>query len=109
MTMVDLSLQRAGATAQPLSEPPLAYDICYVDGTGRLLASHSVPCASDKKACILAHAMRPQGTRRIEVWKGASLIYERPQTKRAATLEALRPNGEPGPTPLAAWRGMREH
>jgi hypothetical protein len=107
MTMVDLTLQRA--TAQPLSEPPLAYDICYVDGTGRLLASHSVPCASDKKACILAHAMRPQGTRRIEVWKGASLIYERPQTKRAATLEALRPSGEPSLTPLAAWRALPEH
>ncbi len=105
MTMVDLTLQRAQAMPQTLSEPPVAYDICYVDGTGHLLASHSVPCASDKKACILAHAMRPQGTRRIEVWKGASLIYERPQTKRAATLEALRP----GLTPLAAWRAQPEH
>ena len=90
MTMVDLTLQRAQATKQPLSETPLAYDICYVDGAERLLASHSVRCASDKKACILAHAMRPQGTRRLEVWKGASLIYERPHTRSAVTLEALR-------------------
>jgi hypothetical protein len=109
MTMVDLTLQRASATAQTLSEPPAAYDICYVDGSGRLLASHSVPCASDKKACILAHAMRPQGTRRIEVWKGASLIYERPQTKRAAAFETLRPSSEPGLAPLAAWRTLPEH
>ena len=109
MTMVDLTLQRAQATTQTLTEPPLAYDICYVDGAGRLLASHSAPCVSDKKACILAHAMRPQGTRRIEVWKGASLIYERPQTRRAATLEALRPSRDPGLTPLAAWRAQPNH
>ena len=109
MTMVDLTLQRTQVAAQPLSEAILAYDICYVDGADRLLASHSVVCASDKKACILAHAMRPQGTRRIEVWKGASLIYERPQTSRAATLEALRPGREPGLAPLAAWRAQPEH
>ena len=109
MTIIDLTLQRAQVAAHPLCEPSLAYDICYVDGAGHLLASHSVPCASDKKACILAHAMRPQGTRRIEVWKGASLVYERPQTKRAATLEALRPGHEQGLPPLAAWRAQPEH
>lgn len=105
MTMVDLTLQRAQASAPKLSEPSASYDICYVDGTGRLIANHCVPCTSDKKACILAHAMRPQGTRRIEVWRGPCLVYERPQTTRAATLEALRPVYAPAPSNLAAWPG----
>lgn len=66
------------------------YEICYLDSEGTLLGTFCAACAGDKQARILAHAMRFAGTRRIEVWDGATLVYERPQTQRAATIEALR-------------------
>lgn len=68
------------------------YEIHYRDDAGDLLATHCAPCAEDKHARILAHAMRPAGTRRIEVWKDATCIYERPETHYAAAVEALRPH-----------------
>lgn len=66
------------------------YEICYVDGTGTLLGTFFVSCAADKQARVMAHAMRLDGTRQIEVWDGARLVYERPATPRAAAIEALR-------------------
>ena len=69
----------------------LNYEICYLDAAGALLGTFSLPCAGDTQARVLAHAMRLPGTRRMEVWSGATLIYERPATQRAATIEALRP------------------
>lgn len=68
------------------------YEIHYRDQAGALLATHCSTCTDDKQARILAHAMRPAGTRRIEVWNGAVLVYERPETYRAAAIEALRPH-----------------
>lgn len=70
------------------------YEICYLDESGTLLGTYSASCSGDKQARILAHAMRLPGTRRIEVWDGPSLIYERPESRRAATIEALRPRRE---------------
>jgi hypothetical protein len=63
------------------------YDICYLDAAGVLLGTFSMPCAGDTQARVLAHAMRLAGTRRIEVWQGATLVYERPQTGPVAALE----------------------
>lgn len=56
------------------------YEICYVDGTGTLLGTFFVSCAADKQARVMAHAMRLDDTRHIEVWNGARLVYERPTT-----------------------------
>jgi len=67
------------------------YEICYRDEAGTLLGTHAAFCTGDKQARILAHAMRPAGTRQFEVWDGAKLVYERPETRRAATIQALRP------------------
>lgn len=72
------------------------YEICYLDEAGVLLGTFSTSCAGDKQARILAHAMRFPGTRHIEVWTGATLVYERPVSRRAATAEA------PGPQLYAA-------
>ncbi len=66
------------------------FEICYLDQAGALIGTFSAPCAGEKQARILAHAMRLPGTRRMEVWDGASLIYERPETQRTAAIEALR-------------------
>lgn len=68
-----------------------SYEICYLASTGALLGTFSVTCAGDTQARVLAHAMRLPGTKRMEVWNGAALIYERPALARAATIEALRP------------------
>lgn len=58
------------------------YEICYLDAEGALLGTFSVPCTSDKEAKIMAHAMRVSGARRMEVWNGSALVYERPQMHR---------------------------
>jgi hypothetical protein len=71
------------------------YEICYLDERNAVIGIYAAPCAGEKQARILAHAMRPPGTRRMEVWDGAHLIYERPQTAPAAAAGALR-----GPPPL---------
>lgn len=69
------------------------YEICYLDAEDVLLGTFCIPCADDKEAKIMAHAMRVSGAKRMEVWKGATLVYERPQThlifrRDAQTLHA---------------------
>ncbi len=59
------------------------YEIFYLDADCALLGTFSVPCACDKEAKIMAHAMRVSGARRMEVWNGSALVYERPQIYRA--------------------------
>jgi hypothetical protein len=70
------------------------FEICYSDGAGNLIGTYSAPCAGEKQARILAHAMRLPGTRRIEVWEGANLIYERPPTQNAVAIGTLRTRAE---------------
>lgn len=67
------------------------YEICYRNDAGALLSTHAAFCTGDKQARILAHAMRPAGTRQFEVWAGTKLVYERPETRRASSVEALWP------------------
>ena len=64
-----------------------AYEICYLHKDGTLAAALSANCQGDKQAKILAHAMKLQSAKRIEVWSGERLVYERPmqaETPRAA-------------------------
>lgn len=56
-----------------------AYEINYRHGDGSLTAKIETHCASDKEAKILAHAMKMDGARQLEVWLGDTLIYARPQ------------------------------
>ena len=58
-----------------------AYEINYRHGDGSLTAKIETHCASDKEAKILAHAMKMDGARQIEVWQGDILIYARPQDR----------------------------
>ena len=58
-----------------------AYEITYRHDDGSLTAKIETHCASDKEAKILAHAMKMRGARRIEVWRGEMLVYERPQSR----------------------------
>jgi hypothetical protein len=55
------------------------YDICYLDQSGALTCKFIAVCGDDKSAKILAHAMQLSDSRRLEVWSGESLIYQRPQ------------------------------
>ncbi|MBI1328382.1 MAG: hypothetical protein GC166_00610 [Alphaproteobacteria bacterium] len=67
-----------------------SYEICYRDAHGEKLETFWVPCGGDKQAKILAHAMRPPMARRIEVWDGETLIYERPEVAaRAPIVQSL--------------------
>lgn len=55
------------------------YDIYYLDKGGALTCKFSALCVNDKKAKILAHAMKLSDSTRLEVWSGEALIYRRPQ------------------------------
>jgi hypothetical protein len=56
-----------------------SYDIRYLDDDGTLKAKIATECTNDMQAKVLAHAMRAKGTKRIEVWDGPTLVYERPE------------------------------
>ncbi|HEY2033421.1 MAG TPA: hypothetical protein VGH02_07000 [Rhizomicrobium sp.] len=58
-----------------------AYEINYRHGDGSLTAKIETHCATDKEAKILAHAMKMEGARQLEVWQGDVLIYARPQRR----------------------------
>ena len=53
---------------------------------GQLLGTYAAACATDKQARILAHAMHSPGTRQIEVWDGATLVYARPEVVMPAMM-----------------------
>ncbi len=55
-----------------------AYDIRYLDGEGFLAHTFSAVCEDDKRARVLAHAMKLPSNKRLEVWNGDALIYARP-------------------------------
>jgi hypothetical protein len=54
-----------------------AYDIRYLDGQGALAHKFSAVCDNDKRAQVLAHAMRLPSTERLEVWLDDMLVYAR--------------------------------
>lgn len=56
-----------------------SYDIRYLDEDGSLKAKIATECANDMQAKVMAHAMKTAGSKRIEVWDGSTLVYERPE------------------------------
>jgi hypothetical protein len=54
------------------------YEICYLKDDGSLAGKFAANCTTEMQAKILAHAMRLDSTRGIEVWSGNQLIYRRP-------------------------------
>lgn len=54
------------------------YEICYLNEDGTVSATFSANCDTDQQAKILAHAMKMGGFRRMEVWDGQKLVYQRP-------------------------------
>lgn len=55
-----------------------SYEICYMNDDGTLDAKVAAECANDLQAKVLAHALKKKGLKRIRVWDGGILIYERP-------------------------------
>jgi hypothetical protein len=54
-----------------------AYDIRYLDGEGLLAHAFSAVCDNEKRARILAHAMKLPSAERMEVWLDNMLVYAR--------------------------------
>ena len=54
------------------------YDICYLKTDGSLAGKFAAQCDTEIQAKIMAHAFRLESARRIEVWDGTHLIYQRP-------------------------------
>jgi hypothetical protein len=63
------------------------YEICYLDRNGTLRAKFSAMCEGTIKAKVLAHAMKPHQIARLEVWRGATLVYARPQWPAPVAME----------------------
>jgi hypothetical protein len=55
-----------------------SYEICYLNNDGSLAGKFAATCETQMQAKILAHAMRLDSARGIEVWDGSELIYRRP-------------------------------
>lgn len=55
------------------------YDIRYLAEDGSVTAKIATECSNDTQAKVLAHAMKTAGAKRIEVWDGPTLVYERPE------------------------------
>ena len=62
------------------------YDIRYFDGEGRPAHEFSAVCDDEKRARILAHAMKLPSCKRLEVWNGQELVYARPAPSMALPL-----------------------
>lgn len=56
-----------------------SYDIRYLNDDGTVEAQIAADCTNDTQAKVLAHAMKMRGSKRIEVWDGITLVYERPE------------------------------
>ena len=67
-----------------------AYEICYLDRDGALTYKFAADCADDKRAKVLAHAMKLPSAKRLEVWSGETLIYARPSDAPALHEQMLR-------------------
>jgi hypothetical protein len=69
-----------------------AYEICYLDTEGALTYKFAAECTDDKRAKVLAHAMKLPGAKRLEVWSGETLIYVRPSDAPPMREQMLRAN-----------------
>lgn len=58
-----------------------SYDIYFLDENGQLAFKFATTLSDEKRARILAHAMKQREHKRIEVWQDATLIYERPAAR----------------------------
>jgi len=63
-----------------------AYEICYLDEGGALTYKFSADCDDDRRAKILAHAMKSPSVKALEVWSGEELIYARPGANQEAHI-----------------------
>ena len=55
------------------------YEIVYLDDAGKLSFKFATTCDDEKRAKILAHAMKEREHKRMEVWDDkAALVYCRP-------------------------------
>ena len=66
-----------------------SYEICYLNQDGSLFAKFSTICDDQLKAKVMAHAMKLEGAKQIEVWDGRSLIYSRPTAITDRRLSGL--------------------
>jgi hypothetical protein len=53
------------------------YHICYLDECGMLTHTFCATCLDDRRAQIIAHAMKTPDCKHLEVWQGEVLVYRR--------------------------------
>lgn len=54
------------------------YEIVYMDEDGKLAFKFATRCDDEKRAKILAHAMKERDYKSFEVWHDKALVYCRP-------------------------------
>jgi hypothetical protein len=54
------------------------YEIVYLNDDGKLAFKFATKCDDEKRAKILAHAMKEREHKRLEIWEDTSLVYCRP-------------------------------
>jgi hypothetical protein len=55
------------------------FDFLYRRQNGSLVLKLTAICADERRAKVLAHAMKIADSCQFEVWDGDTLIYERPE------------------------------
>jgi len=53
------------------------YHIFYLDEYGKISHTFRATCLDDRRAQIIAHAMKLPDCKHLEVWQGESLVYRR--------------------------------
>jgi hypothetical protein len=70
----------ANAKGASLSEDAMPnYEINYLNEDGSLAVKFEAQCDDDTHAKVLAHAMKDHDHKKLEVWSGGALVYQRPQ------------------------------
>jgi len=55
------------------------FDFLYRRSDGTLALKLTAMCADERRAKVLAHAMKIAESCQFEVWHGDALVYERPE------------------------------
>ena len=67
-----------GDVLRSKENPVPNYEIVYLDDDGKLAFKFATKCDDEKRAKILAHAMKEREHKRLEIWNDNSLVYCRP-------------------------------
>jgi len=73
--------RNAGTSFARRRNPVPNYEIVYLNDDGKLAFKFATKCDDEKRAKILAHAMKEREHKRLEIWEETSLVYCRPANR----------------------------